>query len=87
MTVAVTETGLTLRMSTSRGGRPSKGERALLAARAPIPLAEAVRHQAAEAGLNVNDYIVTLLARETHLLEFAPKPADPTRLELPIPAA
>lgn len=74
-------------MSNARGGRRSKGQRELLGTRAPVPLAEAARSKAAELGLNVNDYLATLIAQDTNMLEFAPRPADPTHLELPITAA
>lgn len=36
--------------------------------------------------MSVNDYLATLIAQDTNLLEFAPRPADPSRLELPITA-
>lgn len=84
--VTVTDSRLTHLMSNARGGRRSKGQRELLGTRAPVPLAEAARSKAAELGLNVNDYLATLIAHDTNMLEFAPRPADPTRLELPITA-
>ncbi|MBT2519072.1 hypothetical protein J7E29_16645 [Streptomyces sp. ISL-90] len=74
-------------MTTQRGGRPSKGARELLATRAPIPVAKAARARADELGITVNDYLALLLAQDTGLFEHAPKAPDPTRLELPIPAA
>ncbi|GIT82083.1 hypothetical protein LLS1_37520 [Leifsonia sp. LS1] len=85
--VTVTNSRLTQTMSNARGGRRSKGQRELLGTRAPVLLAEAARTKAAELGLNVNDYLATLIAQDTNMLEFAPRPADPTRLELPITAA
>ncbi|WP_401001006.1 hypothetical protein [Agromyces sp. GXQ0307] len=74
-------------MTTELGGRPSKGERKFLATRAPLALATEAQARADELGLSVNDYLSLLLAHDLGLPEFAPKPKDPTRLELPIPAA
>jgi hypothetical protein len=37
--------------------------------------------------MSMSDYLATLIAEDTDLLELAPKLADPTRLELPITAA
>lgn len=35
----------------------------------------------------MNDYLVSLIAQDNSMPEYAPRPADPTRLELPIQAA
>lgn len=74
-------------MRTSRGGRKSKGARELLGTRPAVPLAEAARNKAEALGMTVSDYLATLIAQDTNLPQFAPKPADPSRVELPIPAA
>jgi hypothetical protein len=74
-------------MTTMLGGRPSKGQRKFLATRAPLPLAQEAAARADELGMSVSDYLSTLLARDLGRPEFAPKPVDPSRLELPITAA
>jgi hypothetical protein len=61
-------------MRNSRGGRPFKGPRELLATRTPGPLADAVRSKAEALGLTVSDYIATLLAQDTNLPQLAPQP-------------
>lgn len=85
--VTVTGARLTQRMRTSSGGRPSKGPRELLGTRPSVRLAEAARARADELGMSMSDYLATLIAQDTNLVELAPKIADPTRLELPITAA
>lgn len=45
-------------------GRPSKGERCLVAARLPRPLADAAKRLAAERGTTINDLIGDVLAAE-----------------------
>lgn len=57
-------------------GRKSKGDRQLLGTRPPAPLAVAARKSADKLGMTVNDNLITLLARDLNLPEFAPKPAD-----------
>lgn len=34
--------------------------------------------------MTVNDYLASLIAKETDLLEFAPQPTDPNQRKLPI---
>lgn len=88
MPVTVTGGRLSTPMTNARGGRPSKGPRELLGARAHVPLAEAARSRASELGFStMNDYLVSLIAQDNSMPEYAPRPADPTRLELPIQAA
>ena len=72
---------------TTGGGRPSKGQRELLGTRPALRLAEAARARADELGLSMSDYLATLIAQDTNLLELAPTTPDPSRMELPIPAA
>lgn len=48
-----------------RPGRPSKGQRELVRARLPKPLAAALRAEAQDRGLSINDLIGELVARET----------------------
>ncbi len=65
-----------------------KGDRLQLVSRTPTPVGEAVRHNAEERGMNVSDYIASILAREVGLPELAPVAAvQQSRVELPIPAA
>jgi hypothetical protein len=47
-----------------RGGRPSKGERELLATRTCVSLAEAARERANKLGLTVSDYLAALIAND-----------------------
>lgn len=79
-------------MSNSRGGgRPSKGQRDLLATRAPRPVAELARKRAEERGFNVNDYLLSLIAKDigvaVPVAASAKTSANNTAVELPIPAA
>lgn len=74
-------------MRTTNGGRKSKGPRELLGTRPAVPLAEAARNRADELGLSMSDYLATLLAEDLSLPQYAPRTADPSRMELPIPAA
>ena len=53
-------------------GRPSKGSRALLGCRAPHRLDKAVRDAAADAGMSINDYMVTVLAEHLGMPDQAP---------------
>jgi len=46
----------------AQGGRPSKGDRALLLTRPPIELAQAVRAEAERQNLSYSDYIANVLA-------------------------
>lgn len=71
-------------MRTTQGGRKSKGPRELLGTRPAVPLADAARTRADELGLSISDYLATLLATDLDMLQYAPRPTDPTRLELPI---
>lgn len=48
-----------------RPGRPSKGERELVRARLPKPLASALRAEAQERGLSINDFLVSLIEEAT----------------------
>ncbi|QJU56278.1 toxin-antitoxin system HicB family antitoxin (plasmid) [Herbiconiux sp. SALV-R1] len=68
-----------------RGGRHGKGERTALISRVAPPLGEAVRVQAEERGMSVNDYVASVLAREVGMTELAPQAALlPHYEELPI---
>jgi hypothetical protein len=65
-----------------------KGDRLQLVSRAPVAVGEAVRHNAEERGMNVSDYIASVLAREVGLDALAPQTAvRPRYEELPISAA
>jgi hypothetical protein len=54
------------------GGRPHKGDRALIATRLAQPLATVVRDRADEAGMTITDYVAMVLARAHGMPEFAP---------------
>ncbi len=51
-------------MERRKAGRPSKGDRCMVAARLPRPLADAARKHAAERGMTFNDLVGELLAAE-----------------------
>jgi hypothetical protein len=74
-------------MAYGKPGRKSKGARELLGTRPPVDLAAEARLRADELGLSINDYLLRLLAEDLGRPEYVPSPADPTRMELPIPAA
>jgi predicted HicB family RNase H-like nuclease len=68
-----------------RGGRSSKGERLQLISRVATPIGEAVRTQAEERGMSMNDFIAAVLAREVGMPDLAPlSTIQPQRQELPI---
>ncbi len=52
--------------------RHSKGRRALPGCHAPERLDQAVRAEPAAQGMTINDYMITVLTIELHLLEEAP---------------
>ncbi|WP_431838016.1 hypothetical protein [Cellulomonas sp. Y8] len=56
------------------GGRPSKGPRAQKTLRSPEPVVEAGVARALDLGLDFNDYVTMLMAKDTGLDEFAPTP-------------
>ena len=64
---------------TGTGGRPGKGDRDALITDVAVPLGEAVRARADQAGLSVSDYVATILAKEHGLPEHAPTPHDKAR--------
>jgi hypothetical protein len=56
------------------GGRPSKGDRDLIAARPPAALGAAVRVAADARSMTISDYVTTILADVHGMPECAPKP-------------
>ncbi len=74
-------------MAYGKPGRKSKGERKYFSTRPPVKLADVAQARAAELGLSMNDYLIRLIAEDLGAPEYMPSPADPTRMELPIPAA
>lgn len=85
--VTVIGPGLIDPMRTSYGGRKSKGPRELLGTRPAQPLADAARQRADELNMTVSDYLAALIAADLEMPQYAPQPNDPSRVELPIPAA
>lgn len=64
-------------------GRPSKGHRALLGCRAPERLDSAVRAAAADQGMSISDYMVTVLALHLDMPDQAPEQGSlPDRLPM-----
>jgi len=61
--------------------RASKGDRDIMVARMPREVGDAVRRQAADAGVTLSDYIAALLAREVGRSDLAP----PRRLDEELP--
>lgn len=53
-------------------GRPSKGDRTLMAARIPNAAAEKVRIEAAARGQSLSEYIAAVMCREVGLPDLAP---------------
>ncbi len=60
--------------SRGRSGRPSKGPRIQRTLRGPVPVVEAGIAKAEDLGLDFNDYVTLLMARDTGLEQFAPTP-------------
>lgn len=54
-------------MERRKTGRPSKGDREMVRARLPRPLAKALHAEARRRGITVNDFIGELAARELQL--------------------
>ncbi|MDQ2851966.1 MAG: hypothetical protein M3Y49_14800 [Actinomycetota bacterium] len=64
-------------------GRRSKGTRALLGCRAPEKLDKAVRIAAADHGMSISDYMVTVLALHLGMPDQAPlQDSPPDRLPM-----
>ncbi len=51
-------------MERRKTGRPSKGDRRMVAARLPRPLAEAAHEHAARRGMTITDFVGELIAAE-----------------------
>lgn len=64
-------------------GRPSKGDRVLMASRIPAPAAERVRIEAAARGQALSEYIAAVMCREVGLPELAPAENPAKAEELP----
>jgi hypothetical protein len=74
----VTDTNVRLGVGMVRkpsGGRPHKGDRALIATRLAQPLATVVRARADEASMTITDYVAMVLARAHGMPEYAPVPS------------
>jgi hypothetical protein len=52
-------------MERKKTGRPSKGDRALVKAKLPRPLAQAIQNEAARRGMTLTDYLGELASRAT----------------------
>jgi hypothetical protein len=52
-------------MERKKTGRPSKGERRLVRAKLPVPLAQALQTEAARRGMTVTDFLGELAANAT----------------------
>ncbi len=63
------------------GGRPSKGERAQLLTRPPLPLAQAVRAEAERLDLSYSDYIANILAA-AHGFPPVVQPKDEAQMQM-----
>jgi len=51
-------------MERRKPGRPSKGPRAVLAGKVPIPIKDTAQRRAHELGMNINDYLAALVTRD-----------------------
>lgn len=51
-------------MESRKLGRPSKGPRAVLAGRVPIPIKDAAQRRAHELGMTINDYLAALVFKD-----------------------
>lgn len=71
----------------SRGGRPSKGDRDAFKVRPARPVGDRVRERADAAGMSYSDYIAAVLARDVGMPDLAPRAERAVLEELPIPAA
>jgi len=60
----VTENDMITRMDQRKRGRPSKGQRTVLAGRVPIPTKDDAHRRAAELGMTLNDYLAWLIERD-----------------------
>jgi len=60
----VTENDMITRMDQRKRGRPSKGQRTVLAGRVPIPTKDDAHRRAAELGMTLNDYMAWLIERD-----------------------
>lgn len=52
-------------MERKKTGRPSKGERRLVRAKLPVPLAQALQAEATRRGMTLNDFLGELAANAT----------------------
>lgn len=65
--------GVTGSEKNRRMGRPSKGVRAEVKLRVPVPLKEAAQEAAREQGLTENDFYMALAAKYVGLQQLAPR--------------
>lgn len=56
------------------GGRPSKGPRKQRTVRGPVAVVDAGIARAGQLGLDFNEYVTLLMARDLGMDEFAPSP-------------
>ena len=82
--ITVTPLRLGGAMRTSNGGRPSKGDRVLMASRVPRAVADSVREDAERLGYDsISSYVAAALAAHQGMPEYAPAPVRDQE-ELPL---